>query len=256
MPLNWQPKNNKYMKNDSPTAALIIIGNEILSGRTEDKNLNYIAKNLGELGIRFMEVRVVPDIFDMIIDTVNELRKKYTYIFTTGGIGPTHDDITTEGIARAFGRKIVTDAGAAKKLASHYKCDVSELNSARLKMAQFPEGYELIDNSISSAPGFRVENVFVMAGIPSIMQAMFTAAKPLLKVGNTIYSKELSAYVSESKIADFLTSLQNEYPDTDIGSYPFSKDGRYGTSLVIRGTDKNMIEEAFTKLEKNIKNFE
>lgn len=231
----------------SPTAALLIIGNEILSGRTQDANLNYLAKGLGELGIRFMEVRVVPDIEDMIVEAVNALRSRYTYVFTTGGIGPTHDDITASSIAKAFGVQIIRHPEAVKALEQFYAH--GELNEARLKMAEVPEGSVLIENSVSSAPGFRTENVYVLAGIPKIMQVMFEAAKPELERGILVQSRELSGPLSESKIAADLTTLQSKYPQTDIGSYPYSQDGQYWVSIVIRTEDGQALESAYRDLE-------
>jgi molybdenum cofactor synthesis domain-containing protein len=230
----------------TPNAALIVIGNEILSGRTADKNINHTAKILGEIGVRFMEVRVIPDVESTIIETVNEVRAKFDYVFTTGGIGPTHDDITTESIAKAFRVKLVKHPEALKRLSDYYK---GELNEGRTKMAILPEGAGLIDNPISVAPGFYIGNVYVMAGIPNVMQAMMDSIKHSLKGGAIMLSKEMVIYSSESKIATPLRELQNRTPDVEIGSYPFVKDLRFGTALVLRSTDKQTLENTYNELE-------
>ncbi len=237
------------MSSASPTAALLIIGNEILSGRTEDANLNYLANGLGEIGIRFMEARVVPDIEIMIIEAVNSLRKRYSYVFTTGGIGPTHDDITAAAIARAFDVELIRHPDAVAAIEKFYENREEELNEARLKMAEIPENGQLIENSVTLAPGFKVENVYVLAGIPKIMQVMFEAAKPDLLKGNVVKSRELSGALSESAIAADLTELQAKYPQADIGSYPYNDGDKYGTSIVIRCYDNAMLENAFKDLE-------
>lgn len=241
------------MTQNNPTAALIVIGNEILSGRTQDTNINFIAKQLADMGIRFMEVRVIPDIESTIINTVNELRAIYNYIFTTGGIGPTHDDITTASIAKAFGLKIVRSTDAVEKLRNYYEGSGRELNDARLKMADFPEGSEFLDNPISTAPGFKIGNVFVMAGIPNVMQAMFACAKDWLKHGEKILSKEIIAYVGESVIATPLTAIQDKYPEIEIGSYPFVKEHKFGTSICMRGTDKEKLNSVYAETYEMLK---
>ncbi len=226
----------------SYNAAVLVIGNEILSGRTVDQNVNFLAKRLGEMGIKLMEVRFIPDIEQTIITAINELRKTFTYVFTTGGIGPTHDDITTECVAKAFGVPLIQDTDARNRLQSHYK--ETQLNDARLKMALVPKDAILIDNSVSAAPGYKIENVFVFAGIPRIMQAMFEAAIPFLHGGAIIHSIEIRDYVSESQIAGTLASVQQQNPSVEIGSYPFTeKDGRYGVSIVLRSTDKVKLAE-------------
>jgi molybdenum cofactor synthesis domain-containing protein len=235
------------MTNDSPTAALLIIGNEILSGRTEDKNLNYIAKGLGKVGVKFIEARVIPDVHQTIIDTVNELRAKFDYVFTTGGIGPTHDDITAECIAKAFGVELKVNDEFYKKLDEYYKGD---LNEGRIKMVTLPDGAEPIANPISTAPGFYIENVYVMAGIPNVMQAMFDAVKGTLRKGAVVLSKEIKLYTSESKIASPLSELQDEYENVEIGSYPFIEDNKIGVSLVFRSSDKVALDECSDKMNK------
>lgn len=238
------------MSKNNSNAALIIIGNEILSGRTQDININFIAKQLGDMGIRFMEARVIPDIENIIIDTVNDLRTKYDYIFTTGGIGPTHDDITTGSIAKAFGLEIERSAEVVEKLRVYYEGTGRELNDARLKMADFPEGAEFLENPISTAPGFKIDNVFVMAGIPNVMQAMFTDAKKFLIAGPKIISREISAVVGEAKIAAPLSDLQKKYPDVEMGSYPFVKEFKFCTSIVLRSTNEHKLHSAYEEVSK------
>lgn len=238
------------MSKNNSNAALIIIGNEILSGRTQDININFIAKQLGDIGIKFMEARVVPDIEQMIIDAVNDLHIKYDYVFTTGGIGPTHDDITTASIAKAFGLDIERRAEVVEKLRIYYEGTGRELNDARLKMADFPEGAEFLENPISTAPGFKIDNVFVMAGIPNVMQAMFMDAKRFIVPGHKILSREISAVVGETKIAAPLTALQEKYPDVEMGSYPFVKDFKFCTSIALRSTNEQDLEAAYEEVSK------
>lgn len=235
------------MTKDIITAALVIIGDEILSGRTKDANLNFLATNLAEIGINLREVRVVPDIEDEIIDAVNAVRKKFNYVFTSGGIGPTHDDITCEAIAKAFGDKIEKHPEAAEILIKHYGAE--NVNEARMKMAMLPSRATLLDNPISSAPGFRLENIFVMAGIPKIFQAMFEAAKKELIGGKKTKSLEIKLSLTESVIAHDFSNLQKKYPQVVMGSYPF--DG--GTSLVFRSTDSTALETAKNEMEQILK---
>ncbi len=220
---------------DQPTSALIIIGNEILSGRTHDKNLAFLGTGLSEIGAPLREVRVIPDIESVIIDTVREVSARYTYVFTTGGIGPTHDDITSASIAKAFNRKIIRHPEAETLLRAHYTS--GKINEARLKMADVPEGSELITNPVSAAPGFKVENVFVMAGVPRIMQAMFEAIRPQLKGGAAVLSQSVTTDLPEGTIADGLTRIQEKYSDTEIGSYPNYMHGGFCTTLVVRSTN-------------------
>ena len=228
-------------------ASLIIIGNEILSGRTQDKNLSYLATWLNEIGIQLSEVRVIRDEEDEIIDTVNLLRKKYNYVFTTGGIGPTHDDITSESIAKAFNVDLETNPQALAILKDYYKD--SELTEARLKMTKIPKGAELVENPVSKAPGFKIENVFVMAGIPKIMQGMLEGAKIHLSAGKPMKSESIDVFMPESFIAEELSNLQNKFKDVEIGSYPFVKDGKYGTSLVMRSSDKAKLSDCRSQME-------
>ena len=230
-------------KNNIVSAGLLIIGDEILSGRTVDQNINFLAKNLSENGILLKEVRVVGDFENEIIFAVNELRKKFDYVFTSGGIGPTHDDITSLSIAKAFNQDLILNEVAHEILIQHYGAE--NVNEARLKMAFLPRKASLLDNPVSSAPGFRIENVFVMAGIPKIFQAMFEASKKELKIGCKISARELKISLTESIIAKDLTDLQNQYREISMGSYPFEN----GTSLVFRGFDKEILEEAFLKMQ-------
>lgn len=223
-----------------PTACLIIIGNEILSGKTRDANLPFLAEELGKLGIRLVEARVIPDTKAMIVATVNEMRAKYTYVFTTGGIGPTHDDITALAVAEAFGRELILDSTAVERM----QRGKYELNAARLKMAHVPRGAGLIDNPTSFAPGFRIENVFVLAGIPSVARAMFGTLVDELHAGEAILSANVDVFIREGDIAAPLETIARDFADLDVGSYPFSRDGRHGANLVVRGMDAKRIDAA------------
>lgn len=232
---------------DPVRACLIIIGNEILSGRTHDKNLPYLAEELNTLGVRLVETRVIPDIEDTIIETLNECRAKFDYVFTTGGIGPTHDDITSECVAKAFGVAIELNAEAHDLLKSHYD-NPADLNEARLRMARIPVGAELIQNPISKAPGFRMENVYVMAGVPMIMQAMFQGIKHQLIGGKPMVSRSVGGYIPEGTIAKVLAEIQGDFPATDIGSYPFLREGKLGTTLVVRGENPDDVNQAAERI--------
>ena len=236
------------------TAAVLIIGNEILSGRTHDANLPFLGTELNLLGIQLREARVVADIEAEIVDAVNTLRAKYDYVFTTGGIGPTHDDITAACVAKAFGQKLIRHPEAERILRECMAQMDVEVTEARLKMAETPEFAELVDNPVSGAPGFRVENVYVMAGIPRIMQAMFEGAKHELEGGVTLQSVTVGSYVPEGTIATELSLLQDAYPDMDIGSYPFFFGGKPGTNLVLRGPDQARLDEAAGRLGDLIRN--
>jgi len=224
------------------TASVLIIGNEILSGRTQDANLAYIAQGLAQAGVVLREARVIPDVPDTIVATVNELRAKFDYVFTTGGIGPTHDDITSECVARAFGLPLIVHPEAHKAFLSYYA--PGELNEARMRMAMTPEGAELIPNPISRAPGFRIGNVFVMAGIPRVMQAMFDSVKPNLKGGPPVLSRTVSCGVPEGILAKGLGEIQGRYADLDIGSYPYTRRGTFGVALVLRGREAARLDRA------------
>ncbi len=230
------------------TAAVLLIGNEILSGRTQDANLNHIAKGLTEVGVKMAEARVVPDIEGEIVEAVNALRAKYDYVFTTGGIGPTHDDITADSIAAAFGVGIGYHPDIYDVLKASFESRGFEANEARMRMARVPDGAQLIDNEISLAPGFQIGNVFVLAGFPSIARAMFEGASHRLRRGPVVLSRSIRVMVGEGAIAKPLADLQDAYPDVEMGSYPWSKDGTYGTSLVLRATDAARLAEAFDKV--------
>jgi molybdenum cofactor synthesis domain-containing protein len=224
------------------TAAVIMIGDEILSGRTQDKNLNFIATWLGERGIRVMEARVVPDIEDEIVDAVNTLRAKFDYVFTSGGIGPTHDDITADSIAAAFGVPIGHHPEAMARLTAHYEAQGIEFNEARQRMARIPDTATLIDNPVSKAPGFQIGNVFVMAGIPSVMQAMITSIEDRLTGGARMLACSVAGQIAEGMVAGPLGALQEKYPAVSMGSYPYYKDGTFGANLVFRSTDPALLE--------------
>ena len=234
------------MSERTVTAALVIIGNEILSGRTQDANLAFIARELNEAGVQLKEVRVVPDEEAAIVEAVNACRARHAYLFTTGGIGPTHDDITAACIAKAVGRPYRRHPEAERRLLAYYPPE--KVNEARMKMADMPEGAELIDNPVSVAPGFRIENVFVLPGVPSILQAMFAGVKPLLKGGATVRSRTLTVFAPEGEIAAPLGEIQARHPELEIGSYPFMRQDRFGTSLVFRGTNQGEIAKAAEEL--------
>jgi len=233
--------------NEPITACVLIIGNEILSGRTQDKNIQFLAKELNEAGIRLSEVRVIPDVRETIIATLNEVRAKYAYVFTTGGIGPTHDDITTECVAAAFGLNTYVDQRAVDAMRA--RRPEIEMNPARLRMATFPVGAELIQNPVSAAPGYRIGNVFVLAGIPVVMQAMFDSMKHLLKGGAPVRSRAIRISLGEGTIAQGLAEVQARFPDVDIGSYPSARAGRLGVSLVFRATDTARIDPAVDEVK-------
>lgn len=226
------------------TAALLIIGNEILSGRTTDANLPYIAGRLNDLGIRLSEVRVVGDIEAEVVDAVNALRARYTYVFTTGGIGPTHDDITADCVAKAFGLALIENAEARRRLEERYEESGMELNEARLRMARAPEGAALIDNPVSAAPGFQVENVFVMAGVPKIMQAMFESLRERLVGGDPLISRSIACKLPEGKIAQGLGEIQARHEGVDIGSYPSYSSSGFGVAVVLRHSDRAALDAA------------
>ncbi|HET6224417.1 MAG TPA: molybdopterin-binding protein [Dongiaceae bacterium] len=230
------------------TAALLVIGDEILSGRTKDKNIGHIADHLTAIGIQMKEVRIVADEEPEIVDAVNTLRKRYSYLFTTGGIGPTHDDITADAIAKAFGVGIDVDERALAPMKAYFERRGVELTPARMRMARIPFGAELVENSVSIAPGFMLGNVIVMAGIPSIMHVMLDAATKFLKTGKKMLSSALDLHRPEGEIAEMYGALQQRYPDVPMGSYPFQRDGKPGTQLVLRSTDAARLAEAENEL--------
>lgn len=239
-----------------PTAAVLIIGNEILSGRTQDSNLNAIAKKLAAIGVRLAEARVVPDIEEKIIEAVNALRAAYSYVLTTGGIGPTHDDITADSIAKAFGVAVVENPDAKARLVAHYSSKNLPLNEARLRMARMPEGASLIENGVSGAPGFCIGNVYVLAGVPDIMRSMLESVVPMFRHGPAYVSVSVSGYIAESLVAKDLAAIAARYPMLDIGSYPWERDGRWGSALVARGTDRALIDAAADELAALVKKFD
>tara|TARA_Y100000590_G_scaffold227802_1_gene257079 strand:+ start:637 stop:1374 length:738 start_codon:yes stop_codon:yes gene_type:complete len=224
-------------------SALIVIGNEILSGRTEDKNIGYVAKRLSEVGIRLSEVRIVPDIKEEIISSVTHCSNLYDYVFTTGGIGPTHDDITSESVSAAFGLKNILNEEAYKLLLNHYG-DKKKINESRIRMAYMPEGCSLIKNSVSKAPGFKINNVMVLAGVPLVMQAMFESALSKLPAGLPVKSIEIDAKLPEGAIAEGLEKIQNKFSDVEIGSYPYYTEGKAGTVLVLSSVEGLQLEKA------------
>ena len=232
-------------------AAILIIGDEILSGRTQDTNTSFLAKWLNERGVQLKEVRIIPDDLITIVTSVNLLRKKYDYLFTTGGIGPTHDDITAFAISKAFKKKYEYNKEALQILQRHYKD--SYFNQARKKMAKMPRGAGLIYNPSSSAPGFYVKNVFTLPGVPTILQSMMPFVEQLIIGGEKVYSVTVQAHLPESKIGKDLGGLQKRFKDLSLGSYPFFQSGKIGVALVIRGYSEKRIQECKIILEKILK---
>ena len=236
------------------TGCLIIIGNEILSGRTQDTNLQHLAVALNELGVRLTHARVIPDIEDIIIETVNECRRTYDNVFTTGGIGPTHDDITADSIALAFGKRLIIDNDIRKIIESREA--PPEVMEARMRMARVPEGSVLIENPTGGPHGFQIENVYVLAGVPMVMQAMLsTLTKDRLGGGKSMHSMSLGVYLGEGQIARKLGIIQNNHPDIDLGSYPFYNEDGYGTNLVMRGSDVTELGVMFEEVRQMILGF-
>src|SRR5246500_6046393 len=229
------------------SACVLIIGNEILSGRTPDANLAFLARGLTELGIRLREARVIPDDTDVIVSTVNTVRPSFDYVFTTGGIGPTHDDITAQSVADAFGVPLIVHPEARRLLETHYP--PGHLNEARLRMAMVPEGAALLPNPISRAPGFQIGNVHVLPGVPSIMQGIFEQLKYRLVGGDKLLSRSVSCHLAEGTLANDLGALQERYPDVEIGSYPYFRRGDFGVTLVLRGTDRERLATATEELK-------
>jgi molybdenum cofactor synthesis domain-containing protein len=232
-----------------PTAAVLLIGDEILSGRTKDKNLGFIADFLTALGIDLREARVVADTEEEIVTAVNALRARYTYVFTTGGIGPTHDDITADAIGKAFGVDVSHDPRTVEILTAYFKEIGREANEARLRMARMPKGAVTIENKVSKAPGFQIGNVFVLAGIPKVMQAMMEALAPRLAKGTPILSKTIEVQGGEGDIAKPLGEIQARYPMVVIGSYPFEGKSGFAANLVLRSRDTEALGKAGTEVE-------
>ncbi len=229
------------------TACVLIIGNEILSGGTRDENLAFLATGLNEAGIRLREARVIPDDAATIVATVNEVRRNFDYVFTTGGIGPTHDDITAQCVADAFGVELILHPEARRILEGHYP--TGALNEARLRMAYVPDGASLLPNPISRAPGFRVDNVYVLAGVPQIMQATFNELKHRLKGGAKVLSRSVSCGLGEGALAKALAAIQDRHGDVEIGSYPYFRRADFGVTLVVRGTDRVRIAAAVDEIK-------
>jgi molybdenum cofactor synthesis domain-containing protein len=235
------------------TAALVVIGDEILSGRTQDRNVSQIATWLNDQGIRLAEVRVVPDAEEAIVAAVNALRSIHDYLFTTGGIGPTHDDITVDAIAAAFGVSVVIHPEAKAILEDYYRDRPGGLNEARLRMARVPEGAELIANPYSGAPGVKMGNVYMLAGVPNIASSMLEALSGKLEGGRPMISVTVGARAAESEVADLLRETEAANPGVAIGSYPFFKDGRYGANFVIRSEDGELAFNTGTELSRRLR---
>jgi molybdenum cofactor synthesis domain-containing protein len=244
--------DRKDAASDIVTAALIVIGDEILSGRTKDQNIGYIADHCTAVGLQLREVRIIPDVQDEIVSTVNRLRARYDYVFTTGGIGPTHDDITADSIAAAFGVGIDVDERALALLMPYYEKSGRELTPGRLRMARIPDGAELIENKISIAPGFMLGNVITMAGVPKIMQVMLDAVTPRLRTGKKMMSRTIDVPNPEGTVAEVFAEHQRLYPDVSMGSYPYRRDDRPRTQLVLRSTDAAMLERACAELHEKL----
>ena len=233
-------------KNTKVNAAILIIGNEILSGRTQDTNTSTLAKWLNSLGVKVNEVRVIPDVEKIIVNTLNILREENNYVFTTGGIGPTHDDITAESVSKAFGLKYEIHKEAFKILEAYYK--PGEFNEGRQKMVKMPENAELILNPTSGAPGFSVENVFCLPGVPSILKSMLGSLKNKIVGGEPILSHTISLKTVESEIANSLTKVQDQNSDVEIGSYPFFQAGKLGVSIVLRSENQSRIDNCISQV--------
>lgn len=234
-------------------ASLVVIGNEILSGRTNDKNINFIAKRCDKIGIYLNEVRVIPDDKEYIKQTILELSNKNDYVFTTGGIGPTHDDLTTESIAYAFDVKVEVNEEAIRRLKHHYKKMKVQFNEVRAKMANIPSGAELIDNPVSAAPGFIIKNVYVFPGVPSILQEMFFNIEPKISGNYRVLTKNIKVKAPEGEIALIIKSVQDKYDELTIGSYPYFQPPDIGSNIVLRTLNKVIIQKAFNELVEKFK---
>lgn len=230
------------MAKDTVTAGVILIGDELLSGRTKDVNLGFIAERLTDMAIELREARMVRDVEDEIVAAVNALRARYDYVFTTGGIGPTHDDITADAVAKAFGARLEYHAATVAAMRERYHEE--DINEARLRMARVPVGGDVIKNAVSWAPGLRMGNVYVMAGIPTVMQAMFEELAPTLERGRPLMSRTVKAFIGEGDLAQALEAIQSRYRNVAIGSYPFQEDGRFGANLVARSKDEAALDAA------------
>lgn len=239
--------------NTKISAAMLAIGDELLSGRTKDKNIGYLADTMNQAGIQLEEVRIVGDDLQKIAESVNALRHQYTYLFTSGGIGPTHDDITADAIALAFGVECIYDDAAMELLARHYAERGVEFTPARQRMARMPKGSQHIPNPVSSAPGFQIENVYIMAGVPSVFQAMLNAVLPKLKKGRKLFSKSIVSRHGEGVIGTELGEIQRHYDQTMIGSYPKFINGRFSTELVVRSHDISEVDKAIVAINAMLK---
>ncbi len=228
----------------NPTAAMLVIGDEILSGRTRDANMYHLAGKLSEKGIDLREVRIVPDVPEVIVEALNALRSRYDHVFTSGGIGPTHDDITADCVARAFGVGIDVRADARAILVSHYPNGEADLNDARLRMARIPDGATLIENPVSKAPGFSIGNVHVMAGVPSVFTAMVESLLPTLTGGAPLMTENVRIDRGEGDIAGPLAEIDARFPQVSIGSYPFQRDGQFAVNIVLRSSDRSALDAA------------
>jgi molybdenum cofactor synthesis domain-containing protein len=235
------------------TAALVVIGDEILSGRTEEKNIAQVARWLNGQGIRLAEVRVVPDVQKDIVTAVNAVRPNHDYVFTTGGIGPTHDDITVDSIAAAFGVPVIVHPEARRVLEDYYRDRPLGLTEARLRMARVPAGAELIPNPTSGAPGVKMGNVYILAGVPNIAKAMLEALDGMLQGGAPMVSVTVRAHAAESDVAELLKKVQDDHPGVSVGSYPFYGGGRYGADFVVRSEDEALANACANELRKRLK---
>ena len=240
---------------DNPTAAIIVIGDEILSGRTKDKNIGWLAEQLNQLGIQLVEARIIADNRQVIIDTVSQMSASYDLVFTSGGIGPTHDDITTEAVAAAFDVKVIRHPEAERRLIAHYRNTDLEFNAARQKMADIPENAALIDNPLSAAPGFILGNVHVLPGVPSILQAMFEGLVSRLPGGVQMTRITVQCQTGEGNIATILADVQARFDGVSVGSYPWFKPGQFGTAVVVSGLDKAVVKDAAAAVEAEVRAF-
>lgn len=238
------------MSDQQKTAAVIVIGNEILSGRTQDTNLSFIGQRLDKLGIILSEARVIPDNTNIIVQVVKSYSKIFDYVFTTGGIGPTHDDITTASVAKAFDKKLIRDPDAVAMMDNYY--EPGKLTDARLKMADVPEGAILVNNCVSGAPGYQIENVFVLAGVPNIMRAMFDELESRLISGPPVLSASISTNLGESQMSAELADIQSRCKTVSIGSYPYFKNGKLGVNIVLRSIDTTELADIQDQVAKMI----
>ena len=237
----------------NPTAAILVIGDEILSGRTKDKNIGWLAEELTKLGISLCEARVIADVEQTIISHVQDLSDRYDYVFTSGGIGPTHDDITTQSVAAAFGVPVIRHAEAEARLVRHYQDTDIDFNEARQKMADIPETATLIDNPVSAAPGYKLGNVYVMAGVPSILQAMFATFSHTLTGGVQPTRITIQCAIGEGTIATIMGDIATSFDGVSVGSYPWFKPGQFGTAVVLTGLDAEKVDKAAEELERLVK---